>query len=296
VSYIRTVQTACLFSGAMILLLGCGKGDPMAKQKSSTPISATPVVKESVLESLTFVGDVKAMEEVSVYSKVEGKLINYELQEGARIKKGDVLAIVDRDEVGFKYQEAPIISPISGTVGRTYLDPGADIRLDTPVGLIVNMDDVRVRIQAAERHAPKLQLTQKARVYVDAFPDQVFEGLVSRISPVIDLDTRTAPLEISISNSGHQLRPGMFAEVHIVIRKHDNALVVPEEAIVSAAGKTFVYVVSDGIAHQVEVSLGIRKPGKVQVKDGLNGDEIVITAGHQKIHDKSSVRIKNTDL
>lgn len=280
---------------AILILAGCGKNEaPSANGKGSFPIGVTvaKALRRPMRESLHVVGDIVAEEEVVLYSKVTGKLVNYEVQEGGPVKKEETVAHIDRDEVGFKYQKTPVASTISGTVGRNYLDPGADVRLDTPVSLIVNFDTVRIKVAVVEREVPKIKQGEKALVQVDAYPEKIFEGTVSKVSPVIDIATRTAPIEIAVPNPGHALKPGMFSRVDIIVGEFSNEVVIPEEAVVSLQGETFVYEVVNGKATRKKVSLGIRVPGKVQVKAGLQGEEVIVVAGHQKIGEGSEVMIQ----
>ncbi len=277
-----------------VAVIGCGK-EPMAPSRSgnfSIGVSVATVAREPLTETLNFVGDLKAEEEVTLFSKVSGKLVEYLLEEGSAVKKEEPVARVDRDEVGFKYQKAPVLSTIDGTVGRTYLDPGDDVREDTAVALIVHLEKMHIQVAVIERYLPRIVLGQKARVRVDAFPDRVFEAEVFKVSPVIDIATRTAPIELKVPNLDHALKPGMFAHVEIIVREYDNEVMIPEESVVAIEGKTFVYVVADSMAHRQAVRLGIRRPGKVQVLDGLHGGEKIVIAGHQKIADGSKVFVK----
>jgi multidrug efflux pump subunit AcrA (membrane-fusion protein) len=276
----------------LVTLTGCGGKKDNSMGGPTIPVSATKASNDVVLEKLNFVGDIKAKEEVTLFSKVTGKLVDYKVNESDRVKREQVVAMADRNEVGFKFQEAPVLSTIDGVVGRTYLDVGADIQLNTPIALIVNMDEVRVRVSVVEKHLPKVRINQEAHIYVDAYPDKTFTGKVTKRSPVVDLKTRTAPIEITVPNSNQELLPGMFAKVEIIINRFEDAIIVPEESIVTTVGKTLVYTVSEGKASLKDVQLGIREKGRVQVLSGLKGNETVVIGGHQKVRDGSLVSIK----
>lgn len=277
-----------------MIVAGCGKEPAAPSQAGSFPIGVrvAAVPREPLKETLNFVGDIKAEEEVALFSKVSGKLVEYLVQEGGTVKKEEPVAMVDRDEVGFKYQKAPVLSTIDGTVGRTYLDAGDDVRQDTAVALIVHLEKVHIQVAVVERVLPRIVLGQKAMVRVDAFPDRIFEAEVFKVSPVVDIATRTAPIELKVPNPDHPLKPGMFAHVEIIVGEYENEVMIPEESVVAVEGKTFVYVVADSIARRQAVRLGIRRPGKVQVLEGLHGGEKIVIAGHQKIADGSNVFVK----
>lgn len=272
-----------------VLVSGCGKHN--VARPPSMPVDTIEVRPEKLEHILKVVGNIKAQDEATLYSKVTGKLIKYTVKEGQAVKKDETVALLDRNEVGFKFQEAPLKTTLDGVVGRTYLDTGADIQLNTPVALVVDMRQVRVLIQVPEQDLPDVKEDQTAHVYVDAFPKDIFEGKVIKVSPIVDLQTRTAPVEIEVPNPEYRLKPGMFARVELVTRVLVNAVMIPEKAIAYERGMPFVFVVKDSKAQRRSVETGMRKIGRVQITKGLEGGEVVVTAGHLKIRDGSEVTI-----
>ena len=273
----------------LVLASGCSKHN--AQRPPSVPVDTIEVQPEKLEHILKVVGNIKAQDEATLYSKVTGKLIKYTVKEGQEIKKDETVALLDRNEVGFKYQEAPLKTTLDGVVGRTYLDTGADIQLNTPVALVVDMRQVRVLIQVPEQDLPDVKEDQTAHVYVDAFPKDIFEGKVIKVSPIVDLQTRTAPVEIKVPNPEYRLKPGMFARVELVTRVLENAVMIPEKAIAYERGMPIIFVVKDSKAQRRSVETGMRKIGRVQIAKGLEGGEVVVTAGHLKIRDGSEVTI-----
>jgi len=241
-------------------------------------------VRSGNLESiLSFVGDIKGEDQVTVYSEATGKLSRYLVDEGSWVEKDRVIALVDRAITGMEFEEARVKSPLSGIVGRLYLDKGSTIGLDTPIALIAKMDRVKVEFSIPERDMVKVSKGQDARVKVDAYPDKIFGGNVTRLSPVVDPMTRSAYAEVTLSNPEHKLKPGMFAEISIVVASSREAIVVPKEGILENinSGKSSVFVVQDSIAVRRDVKTGISQGGLVEVKSGLSlGEKIVITGHH----------------
>jgi multidrug resistance efflux pump len=119
-------------------------------------------------------------------------------EDGSPIKIGEVIAYIDRDEVGLKFEKAPVESPLSGTVGRIYVDIGSSVTAQTAIAYVVSMDNVKTNLNIPEIYLPKINVGQAAEVFIDAYPDEKFIGIVTKVSPVVDLDTRTAPVEITI--------------------------------------------------------------------------------------------------
>ncbi len=191
-----------------------------------------------------------------------------------------------------------ILAPFNGMAGiRTinvgdYLKDGADI---------VNIEDIEaifVDFRLPERFQTKIQRGQRAVVDIDALPGRKFTAIVQAIDPLVDANGRSVGVRGCIDNRAMQLRPGMFARVTAVFGERDSARVIPEEAIVPQGGRQTVLKLVDGpdgdtkIAQRVEVKVGIRRPGRVEITDGLQAGDVVITAGQQRIQkDGTAVRV-----
>ena len=166
---------------------------------------------------------------------------------------------------------------------------------------IVNIEDIEavlVDFRLPERFQSKIQSGQKAQLSVDALPGKPFTALVQAVDPLIDANGRSVGIRGCIDNRQRQLRPGMFARVNTVFGVRENALTVPEEAIVPQGGKAFVVKVVPGdkpdtlVAQRVAVKTGVRQPGKVEITEGLEADDTVVTAGHQRLQkDGTPVRV-----
>lgn len=247
------------------------------------PVAIQEVQSGDLELILSFVGDIKGEDQVTVYSEATGRLSRYLVEEGNWVKKDQVIALVDRAVTGMEFEEAKVKAPLSGTVGRLYLDKGSTISLETPVALIARMDRVKVEFSIPEKDMVKVYKEQQARVKVDAYPDRTFNGKVTRLSPVVDPVTRSAYTEVTLSNPDHSLKPGMFAEIDIVVVSSKGAVVVPKEAILedSDSKSSFVFVVEGGSAVKKVVETGISQQGLVEVKSGLTfGEKMVVTGQH----------------
>lgn len=255
------------------------------------PVEVIEVIKGDLREIVSYTGDIEAKERIEVYPRVSGKIIKKNVVEGDRIKKGQTIALIDRDEPGFKFEPAPVNSLLAGIVGRVYVDLGAKVTPQTPVALIVDMDKVKVKIDVVERDLPRVRIGQEAQIRVDAYSEKIFRGKVWKISPVVDLGSRTAPIEIFISNPKHLLKPGMFARVEITTKESKDTLIIPRDALMKEGDLTFVFIVEDNQALRKEVTTGMRQENLVEIKDNLNVREEVIVMGKTRVKDGSEVRV-----
>lgn len=263
-----------------------------------TPVEVELVEKRSLTLSLSFVGDVKGEEEVDVFPKASGKLSDLKVKEGDRVKKDQVVALVDRDVDGVRFEPLEVISPMDGIVGIVYLDQGAEVSppspgpgMGTELMRIVDMDQVEVVVNITEEDLGKINLGQMASIEVDTYPDKVFSGKVSLISPMVDRLTRTARVEIGLANPKHLLKPGMFADVEIALGKKEDIVLIPAHAIVEETGEKKVFVVSDGKAMSRMVETGLSQDGWIEVQSGLAEDDSLIVTGQYLVKDGEPVKV-----
>jgi RND family efflux transporter MFP subunit len=258
-------------------------------EKEVIPVRVNKVQLMSIKNTLDYVDDIKAQDEAVIYPKVGGKIIEKVKQEGEKVEKGEVVAYIDRDEVGFKFEKAPVESPLTGIIGRTYVDRGTSVTPQTPIALVVDMDKVKINLDITEEYLPRIALGQEAQVSLQAYANEKFIGVVSKISPVLDLETRTAPIEIIIPNSDHRLKSGMFVQVQLILEEHKDVPVIAKEAIMGRETETYVYVVEANIAHQKNIKLGIHQGALYEVKEGLKAGELVVVMGQQKLYEGAAV-------
>ena len=272
---------------------GCVKKEEKITSAQAIPVKVEKIVFRDLDKTLEYVGNIKAQEEADIYPKVTGKIIEKVKEEGASVKKGDVVAYIDRDEVGLKYERAPVESPISGVIGRVYVDKGTNVNTSTPIALVVDMDQVIIDLDIPERYIPKIYIGQEADINVDAYPDVPFTGKVTKISPVVSLDTRSAPIEITIGNADHLLKSGMYARVGLAIESHKNVPVVIKEAILGKEPETYVYTIENEKAVLKKVALGLRQGPYYEIAEGIKEGDLVVIIGQQNLYEGAPVAISN---
>lgn len=269
---------------------GCGR--KTEQKKEAIPIRAMRVAPRSISRTLDYASNIEAWDRAEVFPKVSGKILEKLKEDGSPIAKGETIAFIDRDEVGFKFEKAPVESPLTGVIGRVYVDKGTSVTTQTAVAVIVDIDRVKVHLDVPEKYLPQVSIGQQARVRVEAYPDEVFTGAVTRISPVVETETRTAPIEISIDNPGHRLKPGMFAGIQLVLEKRENVPSVMKEAVIGRAPSTYVFVVNGGVAQMRDVKIGLSENDCVEVLNGLKAGDLVAVMGQERLHDGAAVSVE----
>ncbi len=282
----RTYACILIILLTATFITGCGAKKDKAKYKEEpVPVKVMTVKTRDLDNTLEYVGNIQGEDEAQVYPKVSGKIIEKVKREGEPVSKGEVIAYIDRDEVGLKFEKAPVESPLAGIVGRIYVDIGSSVNVQTSIALVANLDRAEIHLDIPEKYLPKISLAQDADITVDAYPNQTFLGKVTMISPIVDLQTRAAPIEIRIENSDHRLQSGMFAKVKLVIEEQKNVPVILKESIIGRGKNTYVYVVDGNRVFLKHVILGLRKGSYYGVDSGLKTGDKVVIMGQQRLRD-----------
>jgi membrane fusion protein (multidrug efflux system) len=189
-----------------------------------------------------------------------------------------------------RLSDTVIRAPFNGRVGLRRASVGGLVAPGTVITTLDDSSTIKLDFTVPERvvAAMKPGLTLEAKSV--AYPGKVFEGKVASVDSRVDPNTRSVVVRALVPNADGLLKPGMFLNVHLS-RGTADVLVVPEEALVPEQGDVFVYVVQDGKASKRKIHTGQRSVGTVQVTDGLQAGEIVVTEGTQKLRDGVSVSV-----
>ncbi len=190
-------------------------------------------------------------------------------------------------------ENTELVSPITGVVTARNYDPG-DMTSALPILTIEQVRPVKVMVNVSEGDYTKVKRGMKVNVKLDVYGDESFVGIIERIHPTIDPNTRTFTVEINIPNNDERIRPGMFARVEMNFGTA-NHVVVPDRAIVkqSGSGNKYVYVHKDGKVSFNKVELGQRLGDTYELISGVeNGSDVVIT-GQSRLADGVAVEVIN---
>lgn len=188
-----------------------------------------------------------------------------------------------------------IIAPFDGIVGIRQVNVGDYLKDGADIVNIEDIDAIYVDFRLPERFQAKVKRGQTALLDIDALPGQAYTAQIQAIDPLIDANGRSVGIRGCIDNRALQLRPGMFARVNTVFGVRENASVIPEEAIIPQGGKQFVIKLLDGPGEQtrttqrVEVKVGLRSPGNVEILQGLAPGDTVVRTGQQRLQKDGTV-------
>jgi RND family efflux transporter MFP subunit len=192
---------------------------------------------------------------------------------------------------------AVITAPVSGVIGRVFVEVGDIAAPQFPICTIVDLDRVKIVVRVPEPDLPLLAVGQAAEVEIAARNDAPVHGVVSRVGPVLDRLSRTASLEIDMENPDGALKPGMLARVRVEVERRDGVVWAPKDALTVTnehRGDKSLYravVVEQGKAKEKLVLLGLEDGGRVEILEGLAAGETLVVSGQHLVVDGDPVRL-----
>lgn len=190
-----------------------------------------------------------------------------------------------------KLAKTEMRAAFGGVAGLRQVSEGAYVAAGTDIARLEKIDQLKLDFRLPEQFLARVRPGQGVRIVVDAYPEAGFSGAIYALEPALDEQTRTVLVRARVANPDMKLRPGMFARVQLQLGVRENAVWVPEAAIVPRGQDSFVYRVADGKAALVKVRTGLRKAGEVEIVSGVAAGDQVVTEGVQKIGPGSAVTL-----
>jgi multidrug efflux pump subunit AcrA (membrane-fusion protein) len=183
-----------------------------------------------------------------------------------------------------------IAAPIGGYVSERNADIGEYVSPQQKVATIVNLNPLRVRIDIPEQAISRVHVGESVSVAVAAYTDRTFAGHIARISPNVSATSRTLTVEAEVQNPNAVLKPGQFATVRILLPQSEPAVLVPQRALRTISGATYVFIIKNGHAEQRLVQSGQAESDLVEIKSGVAADELVASSNVDQLSDGVVVR------
>jgi RND family efflux transporter MFP subunit len=149
-----------------------------------------------------------------------------------------------------------------------------------------------VKVYVPSSDVVNLKVGMQAELTTDILKGRIYPGKIKLINPRIDIETGTVKVTVEVYDKTHTLKPGMFVETKILIRKKEDAIVIPVKGVAFIKGKPYVFAFNRGQVIQKAVELGITEGDKIEVLSGIEAGERVVTVGVMGLEDKMKVRVK----
>lgn len=264
------------------------------------------VTAGDVLVRLRDADQVAALREAEAQAELAAALY----ERSRELAKRDVTAKTDLEKARAEYkvtqaeveqrrvelEKTVLRAPFDCVVGARQVSPGERVSDETVLVRVDAIDRLQLVFTIPERALSLAQKGGQLEVTVKPYPDRVFLAEVFFIAPTIDIATRRALVKAWVPNPDHLLRPGLFADVRAEIGRKEDALIVPESAIVLDNEGTFVWRVDDeSRVWRNDVQLGLRRKGEVELAGGIQPGTRIVVAGTHKVTEGEPVRTAGED-
>lgn len=213
-------------------------------------------------------------------------------------------AELERAEAAFRSAEASlqllqvrlgrttVRAPFAGVAGQRFVSLGDYVTTSTKLLSLQTVDPEHAVLTIPERYAATLSRGQKVNFRVAALPGREFSGTVDFVDPVVAMPGRTITVKALVPNRAHDLQAGMFIEAQLATDIRPHAVVIPEDAVLPLQGTDFVWVVKDNKATRRQIQLGVRTPGFVEARTGLQAGDLVVVGGQERLQEGAPVSPK----
>ena len=324
------------------------KAKQKKKEKPPIPVEVVSVARGDIQKTYRSITTLEAESDAQVVARSTGILESILVEEGDRVKKGQLLAQLDIEQLSlevaqleatanklkkelnrqqalfnkrlgssdaldrakFEYQSqqaqlklsklkleyASIKAPINGVVTERLVKPGNLIRETDILFKIVDPQSLKAVLHLPEKELRYVQKGQAIILSVDALEGKIIKGEVERIRPAIDTQTGTFKVVANLDDKEELLRAGMFGKVEVVFDVHQNTLLLAQDTVITQDNRSHVFVVKDDKAIQTPITIGFRHDGVVEVIEGLNEADQVISTGQQILKHESKIEVVNLEV
>jgi membrane fusion protein (multidrug efflux system) len=294
------------------------------------PVNAVEAKLGRFQDTINAVGTLKGEAEIELRFQVDGRIEELNIVEGGKVRKGEVIGRLSSQDSMLKVQRAKneleqteklyqlggvsktkldearinldvaqsemdktkLIATRDGILGDKGADLGEFVTPQRKIATLVAIKNVVVKVGIIEKQVDKVYPGQKMLVTVDAYPGNVFEGTIQSISPIITGESKTFEITARIPNPDSLLLPGMFARTKVITYEADDAISVPNDALVKTAGGFQVFVINkDNVAEARDVQVGYVSTENTQIQSGLNAGDVVIVQRPPELKAGSKVKI-----
>lgn len=239
---------------------------------------------EPLQRTLKMVATIEPLPEhhAKISARFEGRVIEIVARLGQEVKKGDVLLKLDPITIG----NPPVLlrSPIHGYVTMQNSVVGQTFTTDTVLVEVANYQQVLAKGVTFENpDLNAIKVGASARVIVDIYPNQTFQGTVQRVDAGIERETHTFDVFALLENQDLKLKPNLQASLYVGLGEAQEVLSVPKRAVLGDIGNTFVFVQEKDTFEKRPVVLGIQAGDRVEILEGVFPDEKVVVQGNYQL-------------
>lgn len=259
---------------------GMSRSGQGGNQPAAVTVSVKTMAPETIQKTVLLNGDVASKTQTSIYPDTSGKVSRLLKKVGDSVRRGEVIGYVDPSRPGSAYAVSPVTATVSGTVIQLPFNVGDTVNTSNALAVIGSLEDLELKVRVSEKYSSYLKTGLPAYVSLVSAPDTLLLAKVTSVSPVVNTSNRTQDVVLTLDQKYAGIRPGMFAQVRLVVQEAQDAFVVPLDALRNYNDEAAVFVVTaDNIAVRRIVQTGLSNDNDIQITAGLMAGDQVIVAG-----------------
>jgi multidrug efflux pump subunit AcrA (membrane-fusion protein) len=260
-----------------------------AKREVTVAVETYAAATGSIEETRPFLGKVVSTNEVMVYSKITGKVVSLPAKVGMKVGVGSTLAVIDYDQPGMKFRYYDAYAPIAGEVSAVMVNVGDMVSPALPLAVVVKPASVKIQLSVPAETLAVMSRGMAVKVAARGAGAEKVPATVTNLPTSLAADTHMALVEVRPDEKATGLRAGMFATVDVPIGRHDNALLIPPQALRRVSGRDVVYVAEGGVVRLRPVTVGLTREDAVEITSGLRAGAAVICAENGDLTDGGKI-------
>jgi multidrug efflux pump subunit AcrA (membrane-fusion protein) len=295
----------------IIFLTSCEQKQPV-KQKSHTAVAiqVEKVNRMDMSDTVVIFGEIKLRNDAWLASQFDGRLSEFSLLNGDKVKKGERIGIIippmrealdqtmkgmDKEQqklLADEIKEIPLYCPINGIVLDVLQNTGDVVQKNESIVHIADLDILDIYGDLPVAYIPLVRQQKKLKVSFPEYPHAPLLLPVASFSGKVNAEKQTVNIRLSLNNSHHEFRPGMIVQLSFPGKLHTNTLVVPRSALLEEEGVYSVYVLKGNKVEKQVVTVGIKQDDFVEILSGLKEGEQVATEKAYSLTDGMEVQVK----
>ncbi len=287
---------------------------PAARQPVKIAVKTAPVTVGNIRDTVYIYGEIKLRHEVLLASQFDGRLTDFSLLVGDRVRKGQQAGIIipplreallhvmgqvpaaQRKTLSEEIKEIPLLSPAGGIVLAVFHRSGDVVKKGEAIARIANLKQLDVYADLPVQYMPTVKKLKSMHLQFINYPHKPLVLPVSAFAGIVRPATQTLRIRLALSNPGEQFRPGMQVKLWFPATEHRHTYLIPRPALLEQEGVFYVFVIQNGIARKRKVTVGIRQSRYVEILSGLHAGEKVVTDKAYSLTDGVAVEINQNTV
>ncbi len=200
-------------------------------------------------------------------------------------------ARLDMQLKNLNYINTRIIAPFDGVIAQRYINLGDRIQTTSQLFTVINLNEKIVKIYVPQNEIGKITKGIPAEIETEIIPDLTFRGKVKRIAPMVDQESGTFKVTVSVNDPLNKIMPGSFVNVSLLVETHNDALLVPKTALIYENELSYIYIVKKDSVQKIRIERGFEDAGKIEILNDLKEGTPVVVVGQNGLKNGAKIKI-----